>query len=130
MKQKVDDNNEKAVVNHDEREQSRILKLICREFQVVWKSIIKVLIKYVQTGFETKNDQPLSYWDYVLSDSFAETIENMFYFSFLLKLEVIEFWFSKDYEQLVFVPNFDIIDESKFGLRKEAQKNKKRNISV
>ena len=84
---------------------------------------------HLQTSFENGEDQPLLYWDYVLSDSFAETIENMFYFSFLLKLEVIEFWWSNDYQQLLFVPNFDIIDKSKFGVR-AAAKNKKRNISA
>ena len=34
MKQKVDENNEKAVINQDEKEQSRLLKFICTEFKV------------------------------------------------------------------------------------------------
>ena len=38
--------------------------------------------------------EPLFYWECVMSDSFAETVENMFYLSFLLKLKVIVCWVS------------------------------------
>ena len=127
MKQKVDENNEKAVINQDEKEQARILKFLCTEFQV--SVILLVSIMASQTGFKNSNDEPFAYWDYVLSDSFAETVENMFYFSFLFKLQVIEMWFSDEYRNLLFVPNFDMIDESKFG-RRTATKNKKRNLSA
>ena len=73
--------------------------------------------------------KPLCYWSFIASDDYAETVENCFYMSFLFKLEVIQFWDSEAYEDVVFVPNFTVIDNSKFGSR-AAQGRRKQNIAA
>ena len=47
-----------------------------------------------ENGVKKAVGEPLFYWECVMSDSFAETVENMFYLSFLLKLKVIVCWVS------------------------------------
>ena len=35
--------------------------------------------------------EPIFFWEFVISDSYCETVENIFYLSFLVKLKVIRF---------------------------------------
>merc|ERR1712142_865095 len=99
--------------NRDELEQARILK---------------VLLCYFKEMCTTENGkfvgEPLFYWECVMSDSFAETVENMFYLSFLLKLKVIVCWESADYNAVVMVPDYDAIRESKFAKGGHKKRNK------
>ena len=73
--QHIQEDNE-AESNRDEREQKRLLELLLRH----WRAI--------------NGHEPFFYWECVMSDSFSETMENIFYLSFLLKLGVIVAWVS------------------------------------
>jgi len=115
-KQNVEDNDGQAVVNRDEREQARILRTICSSF--------------VNKHPDAESDpEPLSYWSFIMSDDYAETVENAFYMSFLVKLEIIQLWHSELFEDVVFVPVFETIDKSKFGT-KSAQAHRKKDIAA
>lgn len=115
-KQNVEDNDGEAVVNRDEREQARILRTICDSF-------------VNQHPDEETDPQPISYWAFIMSDDYAETVENAFYMSFLVKLEVIQLWHSAEFDDVVFVPAFETIDKSKFGT-KSAQAHRKKDIAA
>jgi len=102
--------------NRDEIEQARILKILLDHFKE------ECVVEEDENGVKKAVGEPLFYWECVMSDSFAETVENMFYLSFLLKLKVIVCWESVDYNAVVMVPDYDAIRESKF-----AKGQKKRN---
>ena len=64
----------KADITSDEREQIRLLEAIL----AIWKSY--------------EGQEPLYFWEIVISDSYSETVENMFYMTFLSKLNLIYIW--------------------------------------
>lgn len=100
----------KADITPDEREQIRLLEAIL----AIWKSY--------------EGQEPLYFWEIVISDSYSETVENMFYMTFLSKLNLIYIWESENYNSVVFVPNYGIIERSKFGRSDKitGHRNKKR----
>lgn len=104
--QHIQEDNE-AESNRDEREQKRLLELLLRH----WRAI--------------NGHEPFFYWECVISDSFSETMENIFYLSFLLKLGVIVAWESADYNAVVMVPDYEAIKHSKFGSESKEKKTKR-----
>ena len=58
----------------NEREQIRLLEQILR----IWK--------------DYDGQEPLYFWEIIMSDSYAETIENIFFFTFLSKQKLIYLW--------------------------------------
>ena len=60
-------------------------------------------------------EEPLFYWECILSDNYAETCENMYNLSYILKEKVLKIWDSEFYNALVMIPDYDAIKESKFG---------------
>ncbi|KAJ8971366.1 hypothetical protein NQ317_016561 [Molorchus minor] len=50
------------------------------------EEIVKVLNDVLNEKFSENNEEPINYYDYIIdSDSFANTVENMFYFAFLIR---------------------------------------------
>ncbi|KAJ8932280.1 hypothetical protein NQ314_014772 [Rhamnusium bicolor] len=50
------------------------------------EEIVKVLHEVLNEKFMANNEEPISYYDYIIdTDSFSNTVENMFYFAFLIR---------------------------------------------
>lgn len=50
------------------------------------EDIVKVLFEVLSLKYHDNNEQPIRYYDYIIdTDDFANTVENMFYFSFLVR---------------------------------------------
>ena len=92
------------MINRDENEQRRILQIFLQ--------------------FVNQNEDPLSYWELVISDSFSETIENIFYVSFLLKEGVLVVFESEEWAYEIVVPDYDRIENKSKWSRKSAAANK------
>jgi hypothetical protein len=59
-------------------EQMRILKTFLAEFQ--WKEKCSI-----QNGTRPEDAEPVFFWEFVCVKDFSETVENIFYLSFLIK---------------------------------------------
>jgi hypothetical protein len=70
----------------------------------------------------------MDYWESIISDSFSETISNIFYLAFLLKLKLFYLWDSPSFDALMLVPDYEQIENSKFGRTDNVtgRRNKKR----
>ena len=75
------------MVNPDEGEQKRILRIIYDNWTVDTED---------PKGLKIPED-PLSYWTTLISDDYAETVENIFYFSFLCKQSIVKGTFLKNF---------------------------------
>ncbi|KAG5898825.1 hypothetical protein JTB14_018785 [Gonioctena quinquepunctata] len=50
------------------------------------EEIVKVLYDVLMTKYSENDEQPIRYYDYIIdTDDFANTVENMFYFAFLVR---------------------------------------------
>ena len=76
------------------------------------KRLLKELLRYFA---ETTDDEPLYYWECVISDDYAETIENIYNLSHILKEKVLKIWDSSHYDAVVMIPDYEAISHSKFG---------------
>jgi len=97
--------------NRDENEQKRLLQHLLMRWQ---------LVNGETDGIEPA--EPIFYWEFVISDSYSETVENIFYLSFLIKLKVIRFSDCEDYNAISMAPDYDEIRKSKFGTEGKAKK--------
>ncbi len=70
-------------------EQLRILKTFLAEFQ--WKEKC-----CSENGVRLEDQEPVLYWEFVCVKDYSETIENIFYLSFLIKDDTIVIFVSSD----------------------------------
>lgn len=49
------------------------------------EEIVKVLHDVLTIKYTENNQQPINYYDYIMDMDFANTVENLFYFSFLVR---------------------------------------------
>merc|ERR1712004_603720 len=83
---------------NDEMEQLRILKNFLAEFQ--WK---EKLCRENKT--EVEDFEPVFYWEFVCVKDYSETIENIFYLSFLIKDGSIVIFNDKKFGLTSIAPN-------------------------
>lgn len=62
------------------------------------EEILKVFLEVLNKKYKEANEQPIKYYEYIIdTDDFANTVENMFYFSFLIRngkasVDLSKFW--------------------------------------
>jgi len=50
------------------------------------EQIVKVLFEVLEDAYKKSHQNPINYYDYIIdTDSYSNTIENMFYFAFLIR---------------------------------------------
>ena len=84
------------------------------------KRLLKEMLKYFA---ETTDDEPLYYWECVISDDYAETIENIYNLSHIFKEKVLKIWDSSHYDAVVMIPDYEAISHSKFGSQGKNKNN-------
>lgn len=91
---------------NDAMEQLRILKTFLAEFQ--WKEKC-----CSENGVRLEDQEPVLYWEFVCVKDYSETIENIFYLSFLIKDDTIVIFNDKNYGLTALAPNYKRLGDAK-----------------